>query len=357
MRLPAVRGNLLEEIVLRLLVLVGYRILRPGDEGTRAGAAGLEVQGRGEWHQIDALAAFDRTPAFMYPLRLIVEAKCFASKRVGIEVARNSLGSHKDISENYFTYVPVYGAAEPIRAPRFNYHTAIFSSSGYTPSAQKFSIAHQIFLIQYQRVAVLRPVINALLKLRAKHLTRQTRRAQGAEITHRIREHVRAALGTRTVEADLLANPFSEEGQEYINQQIVERLIGIRGSYFGMLQGKWPMHLLSVEPLPSDLFDDSDELLCRVYRFDGERWAFSPSDVKQGQPGWFRLEFDLPEEVAGLVERVRKDAVALANVKQEQFSYLDLSGVIGGIQRQVRLVLDPEWLGQYLQRVGARPVA
>ncbi len=71
MLLPAVRGVLLKELVLYLLCLVGYRIVKPGEEGTKLGHSGLEVRGRGEWHQIDVLAAFDKTPAFMYPLRLM----------------------------------------------------------------------------------------------------------------------------------------------------------------------------------------------------------------------------------------------------------------------------------------------
>ena len=100
-----IRGLLLEEIVLYLLEKVGYRIINSGADGTRIGSVGLEVQGRGEWHQIDALAAFDYTPSFMYPLRLIVEAKCYNIRHpVQIEVASNSLGFLRDLTENYFIY-------------------------------------------------------------------------------------------------------------------------------------------------------------------------------------------------------------------------------------------------------------
>ena len=97
------RGALLEEAVSHLLETVGYRLLDEGDEGVSMGSAGLNVRGRGSQHQIDCIAGFDATPAFMYPLRLVVEAKCL-NKKVGLSVVRNSVGVIKDISENYFTY-------------------------------------------------------------------------------------------------------------------------------------------------------------------------------------------------------------------------------------------------------------
>lgn len=77
MKIMEVRGLVLEEIVLYLLEKVGYRVITAGETGTRVGHSGLEVQGRGEWYQIDAIAAFYFTPSFMYHLRLMVEAKCY----------------------------------------------------------------------------------------------------------------------------------------------------------------------------------------------------------------------------------------------------------------------------------------
>ena len=49
-----------------------------------------------------------------------------------------------------------------------------------------------------------------------------------------------------------------------------------------------------------------------------------------------------------------RDAVAVANLKQQHFSYIDLTGIIGGIRRSIRLELDPEWIQRYVreQRAG-----
>ena len=132
-----IRGAILEEAVAFLLRMVGYELVKPGASGTRLRQNGLEVQGRGCWHQIDSMAVLNGTPAFMYPLRLLLEAKCYHERRkVGVDIVRNAVGVLKDISENYFTHSP-FSDNEEIQFQRFNYHASIFSTSGYTSVAQK----------------------------------------------------------------------------------------------------------------------------------------------------------------------------------------------------------------------------
>ena len=352
MKLPAIRGVILEELVLYLLGLVGYRIVMPDEEGTKLGHSGLEVQGRGEWHQIDALAAFDRTPAFMYPLRLMVEAKCYEKGRpVGIDVARNAVGVLKDISENYFTYRPQPLAADEIQVQRFNYHSAIFSTSGYTSGAQRYAIAHQIFLIQYEEIGLLRPIIDGLLGMEANHMRTDILHAKKAQATSRIREEIRSMLARLPAARWDQESVFRAHGHHHVESAIIFPLLQVRGSYFGMLQGRWPMHLLSPSELPDDAFMGRDEIPCRVYGYRAETWSFSPADAEEGDPAWFRLEFDLPEEVLELVKVARHDRNAVADLKQQHFSFLDLAGRIGGVQRQVRLRLDEEWLERYRSRI------
>jgi hypothetical protein len=339
MRLPTARGVILEELVLHLLRIVGYRVVVAGEESTRSGHSGLEVCGRGEWHQIDALAAFDRTPAFMYPLRLMVEAKCYSRGRpVGIEVARNAVGVLKDISENYFTY-PIPGNAE-VQVQRFNYHSALFSTSGYTVGAQRYSIAHQVFAIQYERISLMEPVIDGLLSLTLRHLEPGL---SEAGMSLKLREQVRQMLATNGDAPWVRESALSEDGATHVLERVVRPLLNIGGSYFGMLQGKWPMHLLARDPLPPAAFEGRDEIPCRVYGRDADRWSFSPVDFAKGDQRWFQLEFDIPEEILGFVQAARGDPIAIAEVKQAQFSYLDLAGRIGGVYRQVKLRMDEQW--------------
>jgi hypothetical protein len=351
MRLSSARGLILEEIVLHLLELVGYRIVRAGEEGTRSGRSGLEVQGRGEWHQIDGLAAFDRTPAFMYPLRLLVEAKCYSPNRpVGIEVTRNAVGVLRDISENYFTYTSSASPGVDVQVPRFNYHSAIFSSSGYTSGAQRFAIAHQVFLIQYEKVALLKPIIEGLLALIDDHLEGPA--GAEADVSSRLREDVRELIRDADKAVQRAGSALSIDGFHHVRLRIIRPLLKIKGSYFGMLQGRWPMHLLSLQPLPKIAFQDKNEIRCRLYGRDSSRWSFVPVGAQKTAPDWFRLDFDIPSEILEFVREARGDPIALSTIKKDSFSYLDLAGRIGGIQRQVRLLLDEEWLDSYRTRIG-----
>jgi hypothetical protein len=76
-----IRGMLLEEALLYLLRLSGYRTVEKAvhngvhDDTLNDGRNGLEVLGRGEKHQIDAVADLIYTPPFSNPQRLLLEAK------------------------------------------------------------------------------------------------------------------------------------------------------------------------------------------------------------------------------------------------------------------------------------------
>jgi hypothetical protein len=339
--LSAIRGAMLEEVILSLLQRLGFRTIVAGDEGTHAGRSGLEVQGRGERHQIDAFAAFDFTPAFVYPLRLLFEAKCYRpSSPVGIEVVRNAVGVLKDISENYFSSTSGTTSAETVKVARFNYVSAIFSTSGFTANAQRYALAHQIFLVQYQHNRLFGPISEGLLSFRQNDFVMR----DGP--TKALRQFVRAKLN----EEELTQNPFTPLGLKKFNENVAEHVRAIGGSYFGMLQGRWPIHLLSSEPLPARVFADSDEVMCKVYGRESNRWSFVPRQGSEGSDGWFRLDFDLPEEIAQLVQNARGDAERVANTKMKYFSFITLSGMIGGVRRQIRLKMDQDWIKEYLEK-------
>jgi hypothetical protein len=342
MGISQIRGAILEEVVLFLLEKVGYRIVNAGEDGTRGGHAGLEVRGRGEWHQIDSLAAYDHSPAFMYPLRLLVEAKCYARNRtIGIEVARNSLGVITDIAQNYFS-LNTPGDGE-IQLQRFNYHGAIFSTSGFSANAVRYAIAHQIFPIQYKDVPLMEPVADLILQLADEHF--YVAGAEKVKIT-RIREKVRDVIREPNV-----GNEFVFSGDGFlIIQQIRDRINSIRGSYFGMLQGRWPLHLLSEQPLPPSAFQ-TDKLACRVRVNHDGVCKFEPSEFEHQSAEWFSLQFSLPQEIVNLLTQHDWNPIDIAHVKMEYFSTVSLSGIIGGVRRQVRLELDQDLLNAYLQRL------
>jgi hypothetical protein len=341
-----IRGALLEEAVLFLLRKVGYDTYDPAAllpqhrQHMRAGHSGLEVRGRGTWHQLDAFALWKHSPAFMYPLHLMVEAKCYASHRpVGLEVPRNSVGVLKDISENYFTYTR---RGQPLHGPRFNYTAAIFSTSGYTQGAVEYAVAHQIFLIQYENIPAIQPLIDAILGFDEGCIN--LRRQQTIVAA---RSYYRRCLALNGDAGDP-PRELTERGQMLLSGPVAEACRAIQGSYFGMLQGQWPLHLLRQQPLPPEAFRE-DVIHCRVHGNNRGGWKFVPIHHELGEPGWFELEFSLPSLIAELVENSLDDPIAVANLKQEHFSFIDLSGVIDGIRRSVRLQLDRDWINDYIR--------
>ena len=334
---------MLEEAVLFLLKKVGYKIVRsPSDSidssDLQVNSSGLEVQGRGAWHQIDALAEQDQTPSFMFPLRLLVEAKCYPNQRVGIPIVRNSVGVHKDISENYFTKHRTTGEQSSIR---FNYQSAIFSVSGYTKPAIDYAVAHQIFLIEYKGIPVIAPVIRAIEQLETESLTQ---RAIGdiSGVRNKFRDVLEGQFSDEHLESH-----FTPQGVESI-QEASRGLNNIGGSYFGMLQGRWPLHLLTQNELPAGAFEN-DILQCRLQGNREGNWRFTPSSYERGDPNWFELQFFLPVELAEKMSSHWENREFVARTKSEHFSFIAMSGKIGGIWRNVKIQLDQEWLRHYLR--------
>lgn len=334
---------MLEEAVLFLLKKVGYKIIRnPSDSidssDLQVNSSGLEVQGRGAWHQIDALAEQDQTPAFMFPLRLLVEAKCYPTQRVGIPIVRNSVGVHKDISENFFTKHRSTGEQTSIR---FNYQSAIFSVSGYTKPAIDYAVAHQIFLIEYKGIPVIAPVIRAIEQLEAESLTHR-----GISDISGVRDKFRNILEDQFHD-DYLQSHFTEQGVETI-QEVSRGLKNIGGSYFGMLQGRWPLHLLTRNEIPSGAFDN-DTVQCRLQGNREGNWSFTPFNYESNHRYWFELQFFLPVELAEKMLPVWGNRDLVAQTKTDNFSFISMSGKIGGIWRNVKIQLDQEWLRDYLR--------
>ncbi len=332
-----------------MLEKIGYSIvefdpnLSPEATGLNHGHSGLEVRGRGTWHQIDAIASFHYSPAFMYPLRLLVEAKCYqAGRPIGVDVVRNAVGVLKDITENYFT-VPSRRGGD-LQVVRYNYHSAIFSTSGFTSGAVEYSIAHQVFLIQYENVPIIQPLIDAIMTFDNHCVTIIGKRSMAG-----IRKLYRDALRDRISQTNT-PHFLTKKGIALIDDSLVQTVRRIHGSYFGMLQGRWPLHLLTESPLPALAFE-SDNITCRLTGYETGEWKFTPLDIDRNDNGYFELQFNLPEAIANLISENWGDREAVANIKQQHFSYIDLSGVIGGVRRNVRLEMDRNWINQYLDRI------
>lgn len=144
MKKSQTKGYLLEIVLERLLKVNGYNVISQpnGDDIVRIGN-GLNVVGRGALHQFDSLGTLKSTPPFMYPLRIFLEAK-FRKGRTGIDVVRRGVGILQDINTNYST---ANMTEHQLTLPRYNYNYVVFSTSGFSKEAQKYSIAHKIYLV------------------------------------------------------------------------------------------------------------------------------------------------------------------------------------------------------------------
>lgn len=151
MKKPQAKGYLLESVLAKLLKVNGYDLVTSTDnednvdnEIVNLPRNGLNVKGRGGYHQFDSLGTFRITPPFVYPIRLFLEAKFYSSNKVGIDRVRMGIGILQDVNTNYFT---VDMTEQKLKLPKYNYNYAIFSTSGFTGDAQRLALAHKIYLM------------------------------------------------------------------------------------------------------------------------------------------------------------------------------------------------------------------
>jgi hypothetical protein len=181
-----IRGMVLEEVILRLLGTSGYRTLDVADNITTfQGAAGLEVSGRGSRHQIDAIADYRLQQPFSHPQRLLLEAKCYRKgKNIGLEVIRNAIGVHKDSSE--------YWRGLTGSNSRFHYQYAVFSATEFSPDAEAYAFAQDVYLFPLRRSAHLQTVLEAIWDIKTGHMEKRARGLSG--FMSNLRTHTRQAL-------------------------------------------------------------------------------------------------------------------------------------------------------------------
>ena len=100
----------------------------------------VELKGRGGWHQIDCPFDYDGFIPFLYPVRLLGEAK-FLQKEVQKNSIRSFIGVLKDIQENYFVDDSLTDSM--VRGRRMELG-AFFAANGFNPEAEKLAYAHGI---------------------------------------------------------------------------------------------------------------------------------------------------------------------------------------------------------------------
>lgn len=343
--LAQIRGAILEEIVLILLEYVGYRVLDQDDgEEIRNGHSGLELQGRGGWHQVDALASYDFTPSFIYPMRLIVEAKAYLPSRynnhgkIRINVVRNAVGVLKDVNENYFSFG---NFDDQYKLKRFNYAYAIFSLGGSTRIAQQYAIAHQIFIIQYYFNPLFDGIKKLLYKINEnnKILRNVHKDIKLTDIRKSVRDYLKNDYFYNYYEYEI-SDYFTDAGYEII-EDLKKELEKIKGSYLGLLNGMYPIHLVSSKPLSKIR---EDEIYARIHVSENREREYVRLEFDGNE-----LFFDLPLVIAEIFSKILDNRRKIAEAKREYINYITLTGKIDGITRNLIIRLDESWLENYLR--------
>lgn len=148
MKKSQAKGYLLEIVLAKLLKVNGYDLVTSTDnednEIVDLPRNGLNIKGRGAYHQFDSLGTFRITPPFVYPVRLFLEAKFYTNNKVGIDRIRMGIGILQDVNTNYST---VDMTSQELKLPKYNYNYALFSTSGFTDDAQRLAIAHKVYLM------------------------------------------------------------------------------------------------------------------------------------------------------------------------------------------------------------------
>lgn len=296
--------------------------------------------------------------AFIYPVRLLVEAKCEA-KPVRLQTVRSVVGTLFDINQNYFARRVADG--REVRMQRFNYHAAMFATNGYSENAERYALAHQVFLIDYTSVASMRPIVDALLALELEDFGELAQRRRRRNLTE-IRTGFRTLL-ERQAGAEA-AGVFSDRGIPKVRDLLLPAVQQLRGSYYGMIEGIYPVHLISRRAIPIALIRERGMIQCEIRVSEDEQtWAFEPSEFPEGSPEFFRLEFSIPEFVADMLnartqERREREVIPrwlrIANFKREYMRFIDITAVSEGQLLGFRLALDLNWLNRYVQGRQAR---
>jgi len=283
-----VRGLFFEQLVRKLVNLSGYRRVSTGF-----------VTGRGEQHQIDAFGKYGFTVPFVYPIRLICEAK-WLDKGVHLNHVRDFEGVIKDISENYFSGRGVSGKDFLWRLlNRYCDCGAFFSATSFTDRAQNYAYAQGIFLVPYEGNSICQSLLEDLGELIEE---------SGGIFEKKVPNMAESRMKIA----------YSKKARNAMKRhRSLNRTLKKIGSYLGMLDGIYPIHILTESKVEFDIKRKDDYgiwIKKNVLDITERSLHFEFIDENNNI-----LEFTLPVVVGrGLLDVVRKF------YRREAFSYIDI---------------------------------
>lgn len=329
-----IRGMLLEEVLLYLLRISGYRTVQQAgsDPTLKNGPAGLQVNGRGGLHQIDAIADYIVAHPFSHPQRLLVEAKCYAdSYPVGIEKIRNAVGVLKDVEEFWVSR----RKNRPFKK-RYHYQYAVFSASDYTTDAEAYAYAQDIYLIPLARSKFVQPVIQAIRDLTIEDFgLAPPRRSVDLNLTE-LRRVFRESIqnGDDPIRlGELIRTPLAQEKL----RQLIRISRRINQGILAMIARQIPVFLVPGPEINVARLDNENRV--RIY-WNDEGWYIREANTER-----LLFSFDLPPTLFELY--AREGALSPNNALRLKDEYLRTIQAVITIEEHVRVItfnLDTEWL-------------
>lgn len=332
---PQLRGALLEEAILCLLRGSGYEVVmgKGSDKTLKDGNSGLEVMGRGTWHQIDAIADFMLTPPFSNTQRLLIEAK-FYNRKIGLPIIRNAAGVLKDVSESW-TKNGQGQTGNGIPKKRYHYLIAIFSNMKFTKPAQDYAFAQDIYLLPLGNSSYFQSIIEEIKRISATSLPSVL--SLGS-----VRRYVRKRLNNESVaSADgiMLGEVFDE---------FITVCNGQKFGFLTMFGGEFPAFLIASPDFNPDLVNGVTSV--RIRRISGV-WLIMDSTEKK------LFSFDLPEAIfEQYSKRDRDQKATIANIKstlmREFYAYRYFEGRFQILQFR----LDMDWFDLIRENLNVRNI-
>jgi len=338
-----VKGTMFEVLVRELLAKGGY-VPMPSDD-IHIRKTDRHVRGRGCWHDIDALGRYQYPLFYMYPIRLLAEAKCY-DYDVNLPEVRNFVGALKDIAENYFVEDKM-NWEEMLAYQRYTDCGSFFSATGFSLGAQKYALAQGVFLISYENNRVLKGVVDSMYEL-INTLDIPKAAKERNSFSKWLQENLEAQL-KQLYTGEYI--PVSKQPEFAVSfRRLKSSLDAIRTSAIAMIVGKepttqYPVHMLSNQEIPARLFAGTDNLLFRVHYTQTPRGiAFEVEPMESRDT---RLFFSLPKRVYSHAFSRTK----MLDFKQKYLSYIELPVISGEIRRILRLKLDEDWVNEQREAI------
>jgi hypothetical protein len=344
--ISGIRGMLLEEAILYLLRVSGYRTVEQRDpnDKTLEGSphSGLKVRGRGGLHQIDAIADLMIVPPFTYAQRLLLEAKCYADyKPVELEIIRNAVGVLKDVGEYWVTRDGI-----PSKA-RYHYHYALFSASNYTKDAEKYAFAHDIYLIPLAQCQFIQPVIDAIRQISTRTFGGHSSNEKIEIPMTNLRRGIRAKIrNSGNDDLDEVLAHYQDALGAF--RGFCNACRQINKAFVAMIAGRFPIFLV---PNPSFDFDwrsNDYDVSIHWSREKRERGWY----IRSRRTGKILFSFDLPIDIFEYyAEHNMLSAERALDLKEDILTEIQALSTIDDQVRLVRFRLDREWLSKMRETI------